>query len=1812
MHCTLSSCSIRVLPVWRRVLSAALVPLYLNFAIPVVPMALARVTAATPGAMTTEMPPEPDAPPIRTRKNIKVNRQLPAAARRANRSVAPVLSANPTDAELLRSGGLPEPLVPSAPSTEQADNAALAVAVKAFSNSGDSREFENFLTAHSESRWAMSLWLNLGLIYFQTSYFSKALPAFEKSWQLGKAATNAEAYAVANRAVSEFMRLNARFGRADFVEALNKEIAGRTFTGRAKEYVTGANEGLWIMRHFPERGFLCGPAALTNLHQMLRPGVPLPACIPEAKSTPKGFALTSVWELAHLAGLDLQMVRRAPGSVVIAPAVVHWKVGHYSALLTEENGVAHFQDPTFGSPNTNFTASRAALDTEASGYMLIPAGPLPAGYTAVTADEGKNIWGKGPTSGPASNRTRAEDEKTCKFASGGMMVASAHLMVASLNLTDTPVRYAPPVGPAVIFTFTYNQREASQPTTMDYGNNGPQWMHNYLSFIDEVRGGSTGAYTYAPFVRLVGGGTEAYTASSSSSGTDLTSYTFDIQMDSQTTLNKIDAQTYERTSLDGSKLVYGFRTGSAGSRRYFLTEIDDSWGNALTLDYDSSARLVSITDAIGQVTTLDYDDENNDLLLTKVTDPFGRYCTITYDNGGRLTSITDVIGLTSTVGYDGSSTFINSLTTPYGASSFAYGEDSGNRWLTLTDPQGSTERVEYLGAYDQEVLDAPLVGPIPDGMDVFNGAENYRNTFYWDKKAYMEHPGDYHAARIYHWTHTASGETSGNLENEKMPLEAARTFYNYVGQVYANVDGTKALITARGRALGDSSSEVSQLTYDTSGQLTSMCDSIGRKVTYVGGVVTPIDIQQKTGSGSTHESVEKRVYISPQKLPVSVTDAAGQTTNFLYNSRGQLIASIDPRGVTTIRSYDENGYLTRVDTLASGIAVEVLFDDVYPYGVEITDYGDNPTEAFVSDATHVESIDVTQCDVLKTTSFAYDDYGRVQSATDSEGYTVTFDYDDFDRPTVVTYPDTTYTQMVYDRLDPIKTRDRLGRWTETTYDELRRPIMVRDALNRRTLYQWCNCGSLAAIVDPLGRRTSWLRDLEGRVVAKNYPDGTHDDYAYDEIDGRLMSFTDASGQVTNYTYNSDGTVAGISYSNATVTTPSVSFSYDTYYPRIASMTDGLGTTTYTYNTIPTSPTLGAGRLASIDGPLDNDTIGYTYDELGRVATRSIDGTANETDYTYDDLGRLTEVTNPLGTFDYAYVDATNRLDHVDYPNGQRTNYTYYDNAGDQRLEQIENLKPDTSNRSTFGYTYDAEGTIQSWTRKFDAGSVLTSDFTYDRTNQLTEASVPTASSVLQHYVYRYDPAGNRLSEQVDLGIAAATVNNLNQVTALSDTGPIRFAGTLSELANVTVNGVPAAVDASANFRADVPLAPGTHNVAVVATDGSNNTTTNTYQVTVASGTSRTLTYDANGCLTDDGAGRTYTWDAAHRLASITQSGDVTEFVYDGLGRRVQEKLNSAVIKQWIWCDGAQPCEERDGDAAVTKRFFAQGEEIAGDPYYFTTDHLGSVREMTDDTGALHARYDYDPFGRVTKVSGDMEADFGFTGFYRHHTSGLSLTLYRAYDPEVGRWLSRDPLAESGGINLYAYGSNDPVGATDPWGLMTSGRDRVAKSDWLQHAIDWFFGEGSSLPRYLRETPFGDAVSAVDQSSQSFCQHDNTLGVLHGLEAAGAVAGMALMLDGGSGFAAENRAVSLTAEQAKNVARFEKSLPGVPEPTVVRPLPNGGVAAQANVPGRVPGSFATYEKQIDAAGKTIQYTKTTVDPAGNIVHVKDKISGVQLP
>src|ERR1035437_8160986 len=97
-------------------------------------------------------------------------------------------------------------------------------------------------------------------------------------------------------------------------------------------------------------------------------------------------------------------------------------------------------------------------------------------------------------------------------------------------------------------------------------------------------------------------------------------------------------------------------------------------------------------------------------------------------------------------------------------------------------------------------------------------------------------------------------------------------------------------------------------------------------------------------------------------------------------------------------------------------------------------------------------------------------------------------------------------------------------------------------------------------------------------------------------------------------------------------------------------------------------------------------------------------------------------------------------------------------------------------------------------------------------------------------------------------------------------------------------------------------------------------------------------------------------------------------------------------------------------------------------YYYTSDHLGSIRELTNSSGTIVARYDYDPFGRTTLVSGTNLATKQYAGYYAHQTSGLYLTKYRAFDPNTGRWFGCDPIGENGGINLYGYVADDPINA----------------------------------------------------------------------------------------------------------------------------------------------------------------------------------------
>ena len=200
-------------------------------------------------------------------------------------------------------------------------------------------------------------------------------------------------------------------------------------------------------------------------------------------------------------------------------------------------------------------------------------------------------------------------------------------------------------------------------------------------------------------------------------------------------------------------------------------------------------------------------------------------------------------------------------------------------------------------------------------------------------------------------------------------------------------------------------------------------------------------------------------------------------------------------------------------------------------------------------------------------------------------------------------------------------------------------------------------------------------------------------------------------------------------------------------------------------------------------------------------------------------------------------------------------------------------------------------------------------------------------------------------------------------------------------ATITLSNATATRTASvANglWEATMPVTSGSNSIALSATEtnftpGTNpQTTTGTIQVNVTAEPARSFTYDANGAMIDNGAGQTYEWDAAQRLVAINYAGGArSEFSYDGLGRRTKivEKNGSGTVtstKMFVW-DGMEIAEERDGNNAVTKRFYPHGMQTLNSQqqtlnFYYTRDHLGSLRELTDSTGALRGRWIYDPYG----------------------------------------------------------------------------------------------------------------------------------------------------------------------------------------------------------------------------------------------------------
>jgi RHS repeat-associated protein len=1025
---------------------------------------------------------------------------------------------------------------------------------------------------------------------------------------------------------------------------------------------------------------------------------------------------------------------------------------------------------------------------------------------------------------------------------------------------------------------------------------------------------------------------------------------------------------YKRLLPDGTLEIYGLSDGATVQpRKWFLTTITDPHGNTTTINYDTSFRVTSVVDAMGRSTTFSYGLSGYPLLITQVTDPFGRAVQFTYDTSQRLSTVTDAVGITTSFAYStGDPTFLASMTTPYGTTTFNNTLDPNDpvyndtRSLAVTDPMGFTDyNYYYQNPNIVPTTDASAI--VPTGMNTQgNTLLKWRNSFHWGKHAFalgctvngsgvvISH--DYSKTDILHWTHDiyATSQTGAALESYKRPLEN-RVWFNYPGATsgVGYIGGTLYTPSAIGRVLDNGSSQVGKATF-TSGftnvnQKTGRTDPLGRSTqyNYATNNIDLLTVQQLTTSPSTYTTIATYGSYTAGHQPQTYTDAAGKTWNYTYTTAGQISTVTDPNSNVTTYNYDMAG---RLSTIVDANSVTVL-------------------------------------------TLTYDSADRILTRTDSQGYTLTYAYDNLDRITSITYPDSTTDLYDYNfqsgpnagtpSLELRKYTDRLGRVTLRDYDANQRLISITEpvttGVTRTTSFDYYEDGKLKNLTDANGNVTHWDVDVQSRPTSKTYAYGTAsaktETYAYENSTSRLKSVTDALGQVKTFTYGLDDKITGITYTSSVNSTPNVTFAYDTYFPRLTSMTDGTGTTTYGYTAIGTN---GALKLSSIAGPYSNDTIGLTYDALGRLSGRTITG-GNET-FGYDAISRMTSHGTPLGTFTYGYLGETNQTASRSVTNGSTTvstSWGYDTNANDRRLISIAN-----------------SGVTRSFTLGYGSSPVNPYDIM-----SITDTAATGHPFATQTHGYTYDDSDRLLTG--------------------NQTAPGNYTYGYDTLDNATTVTVPGVGTTNPTYNVNNQL----------ATWGAN-----------------TYSYDANGnTLSGDGA-RTYKWDAENRLIEIDYVGtsNKTVFTYNGIGQRragAETIGGTTTTTRYLWC-GSRICQSRDGSDNVLKRFLDEGEYAlaSGLKLVYMPDQLGSVRDVIDAaTGSRVASFDYAPYGAITQSNVTNSVEYQFASLFNHPTSGLLISPSRAYDNVSGRWLSRDAISEPGGINLYVYGSANPIYLIDPSG-----------------------------------------------------------------------------------------------------------------------------------------------------------------------------------
>ncbi|WES69442.1 RHS repeat-associated core domain-containing protein [Superficieibacter sp. HKU1] len=760
----------------------------------------------------------------------------------------------------------------------------------------------------------------------------------------------------------------------------------------------------------------------------------------------------------------------------------------------------------------------------------------------------------------------------------------------------------------------------------------------------------------------------------------------------------------------------------------------------------------------------------------------------------------------------------------------------------------------------------------------------------------------------------------------------------------------------------------------------------------------------------------RRHWWNAQNQITRYQDASGQVTEFTWSDEERLLLGMtDPQGGRWRYVYDRLGHLTEThDPL--GRVEQMQWHEIWHQPVTEADAAGAAWRYEYDKRGNLLSVtDPAQ----QKTQYRYDRHGQVEQVTDARG-------------------GNNYLRWNEDG-QLIRHTDCSGSQTAWFYDAHGQLERVTDAEGNTTRYHHDSTGNLVRRVYQDGREERFLPDAAGRLAAYTSPTGQITRYRRDSL-GRVRVRTDSMGRQTGFEYDAYGRLTALENGNG----ERYGFCYDAL-DRVTEQTDLDGRREqFGYNALGavTAVTFATGSASELHHRLERDAAGrltakitpetrteYQYDAADRlleIRRRRHDaaegGEPEVIRFSYDSPGNLLSEETVQGALQHQY-DALGNRTATRLPDGRTLRHLYY---GSGHLQQI-NLGREVISEFTRDHLHRE---VQRSQGRLDTRRV------YDQTGRLTRKltckgmrGVVPETFISREYAYngQDELLKKRHSRQ---GVTDYFYDTTGRITACRNEAYLDSWQ----------------YDAAANLL-DRRQGEGAGKGNAVRFN----------RLTSYRGLH--YRYDEHG-RTVEKRGRNgtqhYRWDAEHRLTEVRVIRGSTVrrygYVYDALGRRTEKHELDADNQPYnrttfLW-DGMRLAQEcRLGRSSSLYIYSDQGsyEPLArvdraapGEPdevLYYHTDVNGAPEEMTDREGNIVWEAGYQVWGnlRHEKESRAVEQSLRFQGQYLDREAGLHYNLHRYFDPDVGRFLSSDPIGLAGGINLYAYAPN-PLSWIDPLGL----------------------------------------------------------------------------------------------------------------------------------------------------------------------------------